>query len=288
MSLNNISFHGVSYKNESEDTSDDYTYGLIIVNTFQDIDLDKSNIKNKPKKIFYLFDDIKGNNIINGLNNFVGSSSQQNNPIFINILEYMGIPYNKKFAHTKYGISKYMKLSDYFFSFYLEKRKINWTMLCSYFLAMLISLLILLALVKGDSMNKSSKIIALIVFIIIIVFINLIFAYCFIKIRNKYIKRIDIVFSLNFDEVFLGLVNYNEESYIDTFLFDFKLIEKFYALSNSLYVEFKNKSSENIIQFKNGEPDATIQGLLFILNEKLNNKNEQKTNNNNLLVKTWE
>ena len=153
---------------------------------------------------------------------------------------------------------------------------------------MLISLLILLALVKGDSMNKSSKIIALIVFIIIIVFINLLFAYCFIKIRNKYIKRIDIVFSLNFDRVFLGLVNYNEESYIDTFLFDFKLIEKFYALSNSLYVEFKNKSSENIIQFKNGEPDATIQGLLFILNEKLNNKNEQKTNNENLLVKTWE
>ena len=153
---------------------------------------------------------------------------------------------------------------------------------------MLISLLILLALVKGDSMNKSSKIIALIVFIIIIVFINLLFAYCFIKIRNKYTKRIDIFFSLNFDRVFLGLVNYNEESYIDTFLFDFKLIEKFYTLSNSLYVEFKNKSSENIIQFKSGEPDATIQGLLFILNEKLNNKNEQKTNNDNLLVKTWE
>ena len=74
MSLNNISFHGVSYKNESEDTSDDYTYGLIIVNTFQDIDLDKSNIKNKPKKIFYLFDDIKGNNIIYELNNFVEST----------------------------------------------------------------------------------------------------------------------------------------------------------------------------------------------------------------------
>ena len=288
MSLNNISFHGVSYKNESEDTSDDYTYGLIIVNTFQDIDLDKSNIKNKPKKIFYLFDDIKGNNNINGLYNFVGSTPQQNNPIFININEYMGINYNKNFTHTKYGISKYMKLSDYFFSFYLEKRKKNWTMLCSYFFAMLISLLILLALVKGDSMNKSSKIIALIVFIIIIVFINLLFAYCFIKIRNKYIKRIDIVFSLNFDRVFLGLVNYNEESYIDTFLFDFKLIEKFHALSNCLYVKFINKSSENIIQFKNGEPDATIQGLLFILNEKLNNKDEQKTNNDNLLVKTWE
>ena len=54
-SLNNISSHGVAYKNEREDASDDYTYGLIIVNTFQDIDLDKSNIKNKPKKKYFIY-----------------------------------------------------------------------------------------------------------------------------------------------------------------------------------------------------------------------------------------
>ncbi len=35
----------------------------------------------------------------------------------------MGINYNKNFTHTKYGISKYMKLSDYFFHFTLKKEK---------------------------------------------------------------------------------------------------------------------------------------------------------------------
>ena len=67
------------------------TIRLFIINTYKNlsgINLDKSNIKSKPVKIFYIFEDIEIRKYnINDLNNFVGVSGD--NPLFFNIEKYM-------------------------------------------------------------------------------------------------------------------------------------------------------------------------------------------------------
>ena len=100
ISLNNVYFQPVSYSTKSEEEGISYTYGLIIVNTSinkSTIDLDKSEIK-KPKKIAYLLDDVLS---FNELYNFVGCEQKQNNQIFINVQEYMGINYKENFSEKK-------------------------------------------------------------------------------------------------------------------------------------------------------------------------------------------
>ena len=55
---------------------------------------------------------------------------------------------------------------------------------------------------------------------------NFIYIYFLIKRLNSNI-RIDIVYSNNFDRIFIGLVKYNEEAFTNTFLFEISSIEKF-------------------------------------------------------------
>ena len=124
ISLNNVYFQPVSYQTKSEEEGISYIYGLIIVNTSinkSTIDLDKSEI-NKPKKITYLLDDVLS---FNELYNFVGCEQKQNNQIFINVEEYMGINYKENFSEKKYkyNIDIYLKISENFFHFTLKHIK---------------------------------------------------------------------------------------------------------------------------------------------------------------------
>ena len=114
------------------------------------------------------------------------------------------------------------------------------------------------------------KIIVLISFIIVFVLINLLYVCFLINHRNKDIKRIDIVFSINFDKVFFGLVNYNEEEYLDTFLFDKISIGYFYDTHDKkLIVSFKDGKFQTIIKFNDKEPLSSIKGIIFILKKNL-------------------
>lgn len=58
LSLNSINFNEVYYTTRNAKKRRSYTYhGLIIINTFENkslLDLDQSDIRNKPRKIFYL------------------------------------------------------------------------------------------------------------------------------------------------------------------------------------------------------------------------------------------
>ena len=289
ISLNNVYFQPVSYSTESEEGFSD-TYGLIIVNTSinkSTIDLDKSEIK-KPKKIAYLLDDVLRSN---ELYNFVGCKQKRNNQIFINVKEYMGINYEENFSEKKYkyNIDIYLKISENFFSFYLETHKINTCALVSTEICSVIISFIIISIIFSKKFDMYIKIIVLISFIIVFALINLLYVCHLINHRNKDIKRIDIVFSINFDKVFFGLVNYNEEEYLDTFLFDKISIGYFYDTHDKkLIVQFKDGKFQTIIKFNDKEPLSSIKGIIFILKKKFMNKDEKTTNNDNLLVKNWE
>ena len=189
----------------------------------------------------------------------------------------------------KYNIDIYLKISENFFSFYLETHKINTCALVFTEICSVIVSFITISIIFANNFDMYIKIIVLISFIIVFVLINLLYVCFLINHRNKDIKRIDIVFSINFDKVFFGLVNYNEEEYLDTFLFDKISIGYFYDTHDKkLIVSFKDGKFQTIIKFNDKEPLSSIKGIIFILKKKFMNKDEKNTNNDNLLVKNLE
>ena len=296
LSLNSIIFYDVSYVTSTDEGS--YTtYGLAIVNTFNDksnIDLDESDIKTKPRKIFYLLDDIQNGNLKNKLSIFFGSSPEPLNPIFLDINRYMGKPSDKtinpKFG--KYRINKYMKMSETFFTFYFKERGNYICCLIIFDAFMGFFLLLGLMFFLFSGFKLTTKIISAIVYLFIISIFNSIYLYFFIKFRNRYIIRIDIIYSNNFDKIFIGLVNYNEKSYLNTFLFEMNTIDKFILeplnksqKKNNLKIILKTLEVKLICRID--EDNSVLEGLLYILNEKLNINNTNTKENDNLLIKDW-
>lgn len=295
LDLNSINFYDVSYEYITDDDYS-YNYGLIIVNTFQNksiLDLDRSDIRNKPRKIFYLLEGLKNGNNKNELCAFVGCSPTDK-PIFLDIDKYIGRPWNKEchYYFGKYKINKYMKMSETFFSFYLDKKIKTYDFLFSFDIVFVFLGFAGIFILFYFKIDIYKKIISFIVYILLIFIFHFLYIYSVIKSR-KCITRIDIIYSSNFDRIFIGLVDYYEESFLNTFLFDINSIEKFILepknkrkTQNILKVILKNGENQTIYQINENEP--TLKGLLFILNEKLNNKNEQVSNNDNYLVKNLE
>ena len=94
--------------------------------------------------------------------------------------------------------------------------------------------------------------------------------------------RIDIIYSKNFDTIFIGLISYFGNSYKKTFINDIGSIDKFildpYKNSNNkfiLKVVYKNQTIQNI--FRINQYKTILEGLLFILNQKLNSNNNINT-----------
>ena len=227
LDLNSINFYDVSYEFSTDDGYS-YIYGLIIVNTFQNksiIDLDRSDIRNKPRKIFYLLENIKEGNKKNELCAFVGCSSTDNT-IFLDINKYMGRPWNKEchYYYGRYKINKYMKMSETFFSFYLDKKIKKFSNLIHFDVTFLFLGLIVAGI--EYKMGRYIQIISLIVYILFMFIFHFLYIYSVIKSR-KCITRIDIIYSSNFDRIFIGLVDYYEKSFSNTFLFNINSIQKF-------------------------------------------------------------
>ena len=98
-----------------------------------------------------------------------------------------------------------------------------------------------------------------------------------LKIRFEKIYRIDCIFSRNFDRIFIGLVKYTKTSYINTFEFQMNYIDQFILekISNDNYnlkVVFKNKEKHLICNIKRNQ--AQLEGLAYLLNERLINNND--------------
>ena len=259
---------------------------LVITNTFTngiDIDLNLSNIKKKPiKNIYHIFDINPSNYNTISLRKFFNISPDIENPIIFSIYKYMGKSYNSSnSSEFKFLLlSRYMKMSENYFSYYLEKpscycRQLN-GFICIIFaipITLFFASLFIFSIIHSRKLHDDETLkisIATLIIQLSIASIIIIINIVFIKI---YSLRIDIIYSQNFDTIFIALLNHNGTAYKKTFIHDMKSIERFllesYDNSNSkfiLKVEYKDKNIENILRI---DEKYSLEGLLFILNKNL-------------------
>ena len=286
LNIENIHFYihrEISYDDEGMDE----IFTLLIINDYKnlmDIDLDASNIKKKPAKLFYSFKGVKFWNYSSieyaqVLNNFIGSSGIDDNPLFFNIDEYLNKSQNNLYSNPK--LSNYMKFSDYFFTFHLcnplqTSRFGN----CCKIIAILVNLYIISAAVfvlVNKKVYANDKIMAGIFFAICNIIIFILYKLCEHCCVEK-IVRIDCIYSKNFDRIFIGIVKYNKTKYINTFEYEINNISRFMLerVGNSsdtnydLIAVFKNNETQKICTIKN-KTQEELEGLAYILNERLNN-----------------
>ena len=309
-----------------KDTSD--SYNLVLINSFKDgidIDLDSSNIQNLPLTIFYVFENVSTYKF-NGqftmkqtINTFLGNSNDETNPLSFNINKYMNKEQNIFSSHVtgRGPFNKYVKMNDHFFSYYTKDPLYDKR--CIIFVKLLLILyhiaLAPLAVVFGTgSENTKEKyspfekkekytpseketylylgVFGLFGCCIILYLIILGIRFCCDR-TNEYL-RIDIIYSKNFDRLFIGVVKNNGKEYLKKVLFNLNEIDKFVIQKNNIndkgfHLKSMNKGNnliQDICHIK--EEQDELEGLLYILNEKLsynanNNYNHNITDNNNNL-----
>ena len=252
---------------------------LVITNTFQndkDIDLNLSNIKNKPiRNIYHIFPILNKNNYITlSLRNFIGISPETENPVYFNINQYMGKSYAYSQTFSIYKLSRYMKISDYFFTYYFKEPCCYRCFKCIIIIVVFILLFEMFPIFGIIYGSKKNILICVMMLISLLIIASIILIFN-IRAIKKYSLRLDIIFSKNFDTIFIALLNHNGTSYKKTCIYDMNSIERFilesYNNSNNisiLKVIYKNKNVEDI--FRIYECQYNLEGLLFILNERIN------------------
>ena len=272
LDIENTHFHVLEEITQDEDGTQ-VSYKLLIINDYKNlvgIDLDTSNIKQKPAKYLYYFNNVslgKYNyrELARTLNNFIGSSGAYHNSLFINTF------------HISQTLSTYMKFSDYFFTYHL-KNPLESSHLDKIFsfLTTLINCfaftgMIIILIVGEDFIKFIAGIIFLGVNIIMFIIYKT-FKYCFDN-----ILRIDCIYSKNFDRIFIGIVKYNKTKYINTFEYQMNNISRFILEKEgnssdtnfNLKVVFKNNETQQICYIKN-KNQQELEGLAYLLNERIN------------------
>lgn len=97
-----------------------------------------------------------------------------------------------------------------------------------------------------------------------------------------FFQRIDIIYSKNFDKIFIGVVK-NDTTYINRLIIIINTIDKFIMTmeseSNNFQVLLKDRGSKiEICTFLHQKKDS-LENLIFFLNGKLEDINEGVTNN---------
>ena len=282
LDIENTHFYIKKEINQDEDGKHE-SFRLLIINDYKnlvDIDLDASNIKQKPAKLFYSFNYMRKGNYDHTqfaqiLNNFIGNSGFYDNPLLFNI---------NRFLHKDQGIfyfsedlSKYMKFSEHLFTYHL-KYPLGLSCADIFFIVITCCFNIGTIFAAIVWLNRENNIIIKLIWLIGFVIGNVImytlykiFKYCFDN-----IFRIDCIYSKNFDRIFIGLVKYTKTKYINTFEFQMDNINRFIVEregnhSFNLKVIFKNNETQQICTIKNKTQDE-LEGLSYLLNERLNIK----------------
>jgi hypothetical protein len=232
-----VHFHSTVHYRDTEDGSikDVYFYAI---NDFKDVTLDLNTIKQKPLDLFHFYKYWEYATNLNELNQFVGSPANYDNPLTFDIKKYMKknqIESNPfyTFESNNYGLSRIMKFSEQFFTYYIR--------------------------FPYEDKNKET---------------------------DMNLTRIDFVFSENYDEIFIGIVKSNKKSYKNTFHYEMNLINKFMINMKQtneidLLVVLKNNPKAQYICSIKNILKINADGLIYLLNEKLNLKNENTNSNNN-------
>ena len=244
-----------------------------IFNDNSEIDLNKSNIKNKPiENLYYVFYGYKKIYTSLELRNFLGINPEIENPVNFNINKYMG----KSDNNANDGpFGRYMKMSDHFFTYFPKAPCCYCGSSCPIFTAIITLIFASWPIILIFIEDNVDILITVIfdIFLIGIPFIIIIFNILALK---KHSLRIDIIYSNNFDTIFIGVLNHNGTSYKKTFTRSINSIERFtfenYEGSfnkSILKVIYKDRTNEDILRID--ESKFNLDGLLFILNEKFSN-----------------
>ena len=273
-------------------------YILFIINNFKnkkEIDLNTSNIRNMPLKFLYYFQNINvnkfngQNQLIKILNDFVGLPKNQENPLNFDINAYI---HKQQPNNNQYNYKKYIKLNDNFFTYYNNnpiKKNDNDSIGC---LIKIISLIMRFYLLSSISAILDNSVEFPLLFFGLSMFYFMLFGMgfgiykicCNSKNKDKCL-RIDIIFSSDFDKIFIGSLNEVENTYINNFVFNINDINRFILQKNnvnddgfSLIVMLKGNQNKQILYIKDNPLE--LEGLVYILIEKIVNNN----NNNNIFV----
>ena len=105
-----------------EITEDTETKHFFIINDIKEsIDLDTTEIKQKPAKLFHHLTLIMNKrNIEEILNNFEHSSDNYENPLLFDIVNYMGKNTNNLVKDPQQIIDRFLKFDQHFFTFYID------------------------------------------------------------------------------------------------------------------------------------------------------------------------
>ena len=288
--LENIHFDYVKIKKLDGEGNTYYYSRFYVVNDFKnplEIDLDKSKIQYIPAKFFYVFNNVVGEEILqNTLNNFINAPLIYDNPLFYDIKKEMYnniININNNENNSKVNLNNYMKLSNYFFTYYLAKPSIEFNFCCCFFLVLyMFFLLILSFMIRGFLYKEDSYfyIFVICLNLLLNLLIILLIFYC----KNHGVVRIDFIYSTDYQRIFIGSVKKNEKSYENNYIINMNKIKEFilesknYSLKNFiLKVQFKNGVTKDIYHF-NGKYKDELDGLLYLLNRRFNNNNNYQDN----------
>ena len=199
--------------------------------------------------------------------------------------------------------SKYVKMNDHFFSYYSKEPLKNkfcqgcFSRLIYLFhfylipLTFILNININIGFDKKNSKNDFEAIFPVAFFgyigaTMILYFICIGIGACCDK--STQFLRLDIIYSKDFERLFIGVVNNKESAYLNTYLFNLNEIDKFIIQKNNIndqgfYLKAINKGNGLIseICYLN-EEQGELEGLMYLLNEKIANNNNLQTNNNNI------
>ena len=274
--LQNIIIDVIKYKILIDETLYDKE-ALVITKIFNDnseIDLNTSNIQNLPlKNLYHVFTDLKENTYTTeSLRKFLGINLEIENPIIFNIYKYMGRSCNNP-TFSDYKLSRYMKFSNHFFTYFFKVP-------CCYFsskIRIIIAVFFFSYFILPFFMYylKIFDILVTVICLVVTVLIYTIFLIFNVNAIIKHSLRIDIIYSSDFDTIFIALLNHNGHFYKKKFIHDINSIERFilenyknYNNKSILKVAYRDKKVEDILIINESEND--LDGLLFILNEKIN------------------
>ena len=256
--LENIHFYIQSVVYDDDSDEGHTTYRLFIINNYKNlvgIDLNESNIKQKPAKCFYSFKrpilgGYKDKQFQQVLNDFVDSSRDYKNSLYDR---------------------KCVKFSEYFFSYYLKEYQESrcdskFGLYCFENILVLISIMLFISCI--DSKFYIGILLVLLGDIIINLIIYFLYKCC--KYYNDNILRIDFIKSKDFNRIFIGVVKYTETQYVNTFEFQKDNIDIFIYETEgnfNLKVIFKNndKKSQQICALKN-QTQNQLEALIRYLN----------------------
>ena len=252
-----------------------------------------NEINNKPANVFYHFRNINVSkfNGVNGLNNllynFVGLQGNQENPLNFNIHSYMNKSQNLNQNYLLQDINiKYLKINEHFFTYFnvnpILRSKydgVAFKIVSGFFHSVVILEYVPSCLImerKTSLFDVNEYILTFVGFVYIGLFaFCLCICFCF-RFSYNFI-RIDIIFSNDFNKLFIGVSKNNDlsnytakyEFFLNTL--DRFLLQKNQSLENNFFLEAINKQSNlNATICTILDNQIELEGLLYLLNERLN------------------